>query len=264
LLLSDLLTENDKIIGLLKFGKREHIESLQRGNLYLNNYDFFRKLEKESGKKGQGDAHDVSLIINNVEFELQNPETSQVILKGTAQNTILESKEDYERHLHCLTGITSNLLEVIENDGENAKVRLKLPDELREKATEDFGGYVAFINSGPFIDRIKEYCKQHGILFFGNMVRYIDMSINHSNRIKAFNENDVSIYFEKDVFFKFQNEYRLLFPEIISDVPETLQLGSLEGIVNIMSVEAFLNSDLIFNLKLYAIEDEYNKKLEQK
>lgn len=35
----------ESFLAFLKFGKREHLESLQKGKLYINNLDYFKKLE---------------------------------------------------------------------------------------------------------------------------------------------------------------------------------------------------------------------------
>lgn len=252
--LNEILGESNKLVALLKFSKKEHLESLREGNLYLNNFKYFRNLEKEEGKKGQGDSKDLTLVLNEVNYELKNMETSEVIFRGKAKQSFLESEEDYKRHVFCCTGITPDILEVIEVKDDVASARLILPEELRVKALDDFGGHVAFINSGIFFEKIRKACNDQGISMFSNIVSYKDMNINHSERIHAFNDNESSFFFEKDLFFKYQNEYRLVFPDLISDEPEVLKVGSLEDAITILSVEEFLNMELQFNFNLYKVE----------
>lgn len=253
--LNELVDDSNVLVALLKFSEKEHLESLKNGNLYLNNFKYYKELESEEGKKGQGDSKDLTLIINDLDFSFSDSETKEVVFKGRAKQSFLESKEDYMRHVFCCTGITPDLLEVLELKGEVAKVKLVLPDELRIKALEDFGGYVAFINSGNFMKKINETCAEKGITYFSNKVSYLDMNQNHINRIQAFNNNELSFYFEKDLFFKYQHEYRIVFPDIISDDPETVNVGDIEDEISIISMEEFLNGELVFTINLYQKED---------
>lgn len=252
--LSDILGENSVLIPtLLKFSKKENLESFQNGTLYLNNFQYFKDLELEEQQRGQGDAFDLTLLMSEVDVQLRNPETDEVIITGRA-NVALESPEDYQRHVFCSTAITPDLLEVIEMKDNVATTRLVLPEELKLKALENFGDHVMLINAPAFFERLDKVQSETNISYVRNRVSYKDMSINRMSRIQAFNSGHISFYFEKDNFFAYQNEYRLLFPELVSDKPEIINIGSIKDFTNIIETETLINGELRFKINLYEKE----------
>jgi hypothetical protein len=56
------LNENPVI---LKFGQKQHLESLLKGNLYMKEVGYFRELELIQRKKGMGDKYDGFAIAHN-------------------------------------------------------------------------------------------------------------------------------------------------------------------------------------------------------
>ncbi|MEC3812951.1 hypothetical protein [Bacillus altitudinis] len=64
-MLNEVLVDDNKIFSLLKFSKKEYLEDLREGKLYLNNFQYFRDVDKEEKRKGQGDAYDLSLRMDN-------------------------------------------------------------------------------------------------------------------------------------------------------------------------------------------------------
>ncbi|KRF58735.1 hypothetical protein ASG97_22760 [Bacillus sp. Soil745] len=248
--LNEILAEDNKLPGALKFSSKENLESLQNGTLYLNNFQYYKDVELKEKRKGQGDAFDVSLRISDVDITFKHPETGEVLLRGKASNSNLESKEDYQKHLFCMTGITSDLLEIVEIKDNVAITSLALSDELKEKALENFGDYVMLINTGRFMERVEQVCAEKGIKVIRNLVEYRDMSINHTDRIEAFGTGNANFFFQKDNFFAYQNEYRLLFPELIGDEAEIINIGSIKEFTNIFPTKEFLENDLQFRFTL--------------
>ncbi|WMX57436.1 hypothetical protein [Peribacillus sp. R9-11] len=248
--LNEILAEDNKLRGALKFSSKENLESLQNGTLYLNNFQYYKDEELKEKRKGQGDAYDVTLRISDVDITFEHPETGEVLFKGKASNSNLESKEDYQKHLFCMTGITSDLLEIVEIKDNVATTSLALSDELKEKALENFGDHVMLIDIGRFIERLEQVCVEEGIKVIGNRVEYRDMSINHSDRIKAFGTGNANFFFQKDIFFAYQSEYRLVFPELISDKAEIIDIGSIKEFTNIFTTKQFFEKKLQFKLTL--------------
>ncbi|MFI8492209.1 hypothetical protein ACIGC1_04750 [Peribacillus butanolivorans] len=257
--LNEILTEDNKLPGALKFSSKENLESLQNGTLYLNNFQYYKDVELKEKRKGQGDAFDVTLRISDVDITFEHPETGEVLLKGKASNSNLESKEDYQKHLFCMTGITTDLLEIVEIKDNVATTRLALSDELKERALENFGDHVMFINMGRFTERVKQVCIEKGIIAIGNRVEYRDMSINHTDRIKAFGTGDVSFFFQKDNFFAYQSEYRFLFPELIGEKAEIINIGSIREFTNIFPTKQFLEMNIEFKLTLSETDEVTTK-----
>nr|WP_152525444.1 hypothetical protein [Priestia megaterium] len=78
------------------------------------------------------------------------------------------------------------------------------------------------------------------------------MSVNFSSRIHAFNEGDPSLFFKKDKYYEYQNEFRMvvLNGETENDGHFELELAGMDDLVTIVDIDTFLNSEMEFNLKL--------------
>ncbi|MCM3396773.1 hypothetical protein M3638_02830 [Oceanobacillus profundus] len=242
--LNEILAEDNKLPAALKFSSKKNLESLQNGTLYLNNFQYFKDLEIKEKRKGQGDAHDVTLQMSDVDLTFKHPETDDVLFKAKAKNANMESAEDYQKHLFCMTGITTDLLEITEIKESAATTKLVISEEFKEKALESFGDHVMLINAGRFMERVEQVCAEKSIPMVRKIVEYRDMSINYTDRIEAFGTGDVNFFFQKDNFFAYQNEYRLLFPELISNKAEIINIGNIKDFTTIFSIEDFFEYEL--------------------
>lgn len=236
-LLSERIGDNDSyLFGILKFSSKEHLESLRKGKLYLNNFQLYRDIEKKQKNKGQGDAHDVTLLLNNVDWELQGGH-SNVLYKSNG-NVKLEYKEDYLTHVFCATGITANWLEIIHEDENLVKVKLVFPKEFKQHVLENFGDHVLIIaKNKDFFDLISAA----NISFDARKVTYRDQERLYRDRLYNFLHQKSERFFEKDNFFSIQNEFRIVFPDLISTDPEIIEIGNIEKITQLMSVEDLFN-----------------------
>lgn len=254
--LSELVPDHNKIIALLKFSKKKHLEDLSHGLLYMNQIKLFKEQEEKDGKRGQGDKYELAVTINDVEWKLTPIGSDKVFLKGKASESIFRSDDDLQNHLYCATAITPDILEVVSHDKETgiAKGRLVLPDEMVEKA-EEFGDHVALINVGAFLELVDESAKKKGIKVVSNIVRYEDQSVNRSERFNAFNKGSLDLYFEKDNFFKYQNEYRLVAFGGDRSGPLKLELGNINEHVSIIETSQLIENDLIFTIRLEELDE---------
>ena len=67
---------------LLKFGKREHLESLVSGNIYCSNAITFWGIEDKLKIKGQGDILEAGTRMFAQKMIMQHPDTKEVIAKS--------------------------------------------------------------------------------------------------------------------------------------------------------------------------------------
>ncbi|MGT4652480.1 hypothetical protein [Bacillus cereus] len=238
-MLNEVLIDDDRLFSLLKFSKKEYLEDLRKGKLYLNNFQYFRDVEKKEKRKGQGDAYDLSLRMDNIEWTFRNPDSKEVLINGRG-NATLEYKEDYQTHVFCATGVTSDYSEIIEDNKETIRVKLVLPKEFKQQILDNFGDHVLIINPGAFLSAIKSA----GHSMYSNRVKYRKLDLLYSDRVDNFLHVKKERFFEKDNFFKYQNEYRYVFPSLISDNPIVLEIENIEKESILMSVEDFFNLEL--------------------
>lgn len=81
--LSEVTGDKELNISLfLKFSTEKwHLESLQSGNIRMNNLKTFIDLERADGKKGMGDIHEVTHVMNQFDFQLRNFDANDYIRK---------------------------------------------------------------------------------------------------------------------------------------------------------------------------------------
>ncbi|MDR4887528.1 hypothetical protein RGU12_08130 [Fredinandcohnia sp. QZ13] len=255
--LRELIPNENKLIGLLKFSDKKYLEDLSSGLLYMNQFKFFKEQEEKEGNRGQGDKNELALILNDVDWKLTPIGSDEVVLQGKASESVLRSDDDLQNHLYCATAITPDVLEVMSLNKKTgiAKVKLVLPDEMVEKAENEFGDHVALINVGKFFERVDEAANKKGVYIASNIVRYEDQSINRTERINAFNKGSLDLYFEKDIFFKYQNEYRLVAFGGEPSGPLQLELGDISEDVSIIETKQLLENELIFTVILEELEE---------
>ena len=63
----------------LKFGKKEHMESLVEGNLYCSNAQTFWGIEDNLKIRGQGDGLESSTVVHGQTMFVSAPKTNKVL-----------------------------------------------------------------------------------------------------------------------------------------------------------------------------------------
>jgi hypothetical protein len=102
----------NKTMFILKFTKKEYAESLQNGDVYMNNFKWFIEQEKNTGERGQGDALESSLNINKIEYTLLHQETNEIIYEGTAENLNMTFNDLIYQPVFSATSLDGELLEI--------------------------------------------------------------------------------------------------------------------------------------------------------
>jgi hypothetical protein len=245
--LSELLDDkyNEYPVMFLKFFKeREHAESLQKGGLRMNPVNYYVKREEEDGVKGLGDSFEASQVMNNVKFEIRDPETGKLLVSDDADRAIIRLDRHQYRPLFCMTMITSEMVEVKREDEEFYHGRVLFTEEQKERFIKDFGKYVLLISPDKFIERIKQKAKEYGWTLKGDKVIYDDFSVNNQKRMKAFINDDPSLYFWKDSSLSYQHEYRIIILNKEITEATTYDIGDLSEFSTIKAAGEILNKGL--------------------
>ncbi|WP_294777202.1 hypothetical protein [uncultured Eubacterium sp.] len=72
----------NKIICLLKFGEKEHMEGLTRGEMYFSNALNFRQIEEKELIKGQGDKLEGGSLIQAQDVTMIDNESNDIVFSG--------------------------------------------------------------------------------------------------------------------------------------------------------------------------------------
>jgi hypothetical protein len=233
-----------RILGFLKFGSElSHLESLRKGNIYMNNFNYFIELEKKTGKKGMGDKNEAAQVMSNMEINFYDPITNE--LMGTAHATSMNFRyDDYKfKPVFCLYAITAEMFEIVEETEEYCNTALTFTYDQRQELLNSFGEHVLYIKP-EFTTRISNYLNENDYAYTRGMVKYRDFSVNEKERLEAYHKQDTDSFFFKDIYFKNQNEYRLVI--LNNNVEDKLEIniGNLEDIAFLLNSQDVLNGKL--------------------
>lgn len=195
-------------VAFLKFGKKDNLEKLQQGLLYMKESKYFRDLEYKTGIAGMGDRHDSCVIQRDVPILINgktvpNPDW----ISGSYQG-------DEKTPIFCCTCLKEN--DFIYSSAKKCYV---LKDGLFNYSTlkQEFGEYCLIIpHPEEFIGRINSHCLIQNIDMRFKEVRYVDYG-KKDNYWTKYYENDLSHFFIKDKSFSNQKEFRLLLANIYTD-----------------------------------------------
>lgn len=230
---------------LVKFLKEEYLQDLLDGKLFMNKLGAFIEMEEKGESKGQGDKYEAALITRLTNGTVMLAGTDKVI--GTLKKgEIIERYEDAKRvPIFCFTDMTGDNFEVISETESTITVKVNVDKEQRDKLLFDFGEK-AVVLPNDFIVRVGRKLQQQNLeLAFGN-VTYLDNGVGDEMRKKAFDDGNLEMFFWKDDFFKYQQEYRLA---VLGELVEShfiLNIGELSEKPMVMNTVDFLDGNVTF------------------
>lgn len=201
-------------IGLLKFGKKEHMEALyNEGLLYMNTFDYFINLEDNGD--GRADKYEATTLyyagdgVDDIKLTLGSGDDKITLSRegGTLSIAMITDQPTYS-HLYSMTAIDTKW--ALENDLL-----------LDERNFADGKDYVVIIHDcNKFIERLTNKLNENKGNSKLSFIEYIDEH-NYSGQIGCFRK------FDK---FSYQNEWRCAVLQNGIKEPITITLGSLADI----------------------------------
>lgn len=229
------------IILFIKFGQKEHLEDLQKGNLYMNNYKYFIDLEKQSNNKGRGDEYESFFVLNDVNVTVIGNENNQRVFKGTAKSVKMTYEGDSLKPVFCLMCLTiGDLQDVVINRG-TIKGNLIFSDEQKEKIEKEFGDYALLISPKHLINAIDERFTKEGIVYRGQIVQYSDFNKNYIDRIESCMADSSNKFFWKDKSLEYQKEYRIVILNKETEKPFKINIGNIKPYTKLTTTKELLN-----------------------
>lgn len=239
-------------LALLKFADELcKLESLQKGNLYLNTLRFFKELEEKTKIKGIGDKNEGSMILIELQIKIYNNETNELVYQGPAGRSAFSLDEDLQKHAFCLCYLDYSNLEIYERIDNCLNARIIFTDDQKEEFKKSFGKHVLVVPFNIFIEKLEDTFNKEEIAFVRDLVKYDNFSINNKERLDDFMENRPNKYFWKDNYFKTQREYRIIVLNRDSDEPFKINIG------NISNNSFITNSENLFNHG-YCVQIQFN------
>ena len=215
------------ILFIKFFSESKYRDEFIKGNIYSNTFDYMVQCEKEEGK-GRGDAYEGVSVLSNVHLKFHPQNSDKVLFEASVGKDGLKSKiSDSEKmHMFCTTGVSANWFEITEKSDKQIKCKLSIPKEFEAQMKGSFGQYVVLYSASDFINKLDEFGKEKGLHISHGKVKYLDYSVNPSERIQSFIKGTPDFYFQKDIYFAGQEEYRFVFPTLMSEKAEVIKLGT--------------------------------------
>jgi hypothetical protein len=239
------MIKRDKAYFFLKFGQRKYMELLQQGNLHMKNLQYFIAYEEEKAKKGRGDKYEGATVLSDVIMQFRNPETDEVLFEINSARTQLRDDSVLTKPVFCMTCISGEDLEVINETDNYYEAKIKFSEQLKEEMVSEFGDTVLVISAGNFSDRIKEVFNKEGLAYGQGKVDYYDYNINHSKRLQYFEEgNNPMIFFTKDELIAYQKEFRIVVLDKDTDDHLNIDIGDITSFSGLADTRTFLNDNI--------------------
>lgn len=243
----------DKPIFYLKFSSTlDHLKSLQAGNLYMNNLQYFVDLEENSGVAGMGDKMEALSVLNDVNISFYIPETDKLVAQATAKKANFRYDEAMTKPVFCLFAVTADMLELVNETETSVELKLSFTKDELTRMQKDFGEYVLLISEPHLKERLEKAFNGKGYQFYGKKAEYLDFTVNEMERIRAYAEKKTDLFFFKDQKFAHQREFRIVILNRDEEKAITENIGSLEDVSLLTRTEELGTTggwDVTLNLK---------------
>lgn len=225
-----------------KFGRKDRLDKLRDGHVYMKNLEYFIQEELKTGIKGRGDKAEALMFSSN-NVKAYDPHNHSLVFTGKAQ---VRNPNDRFKPVFCMM-----LKDLYQNP-----ISLNYPDLITNlsfdlKLIEDFSSdgqkpFVMIITEvGEFINRIKLALKPKELHLHQDFVKYRDTN--------ALWKTDSGIEFNdafcKNECFKHQEEFRLLIDTRVEDHFE-INIGSITDITEIVEAENIIRNGIEINITI--------------
>jgi len=238
------------LLGLVKFGCKEHLEEIRRGSLYMNPVKRFQKLEEENSKRGRGDDSDGKIYLPGARVRFI-PEDGGPNLECIAYN--LQIKPVQQNYIFCMFAINKKCIVDIVLDDINRKliVEAQFSEDQKKTIRSHFGdvdGALYIHDPKGFLRDVENAAAQHKSACMHKEVDYANKFLTDEETAKKLVEYDLQYAaFYKDRFFCDENEYRIMLGLAgesamklpIADQQHRTYLFELEELLNLKMTYSF-------------------------
>ncbi len=207
---------NKNYVCFIKFGEKKHMEALYNdGEIYMNTFDYFKKLEKSPDGRGDPDEYKLLHITGSgfKDTTIQIKSDCCGLAPTTLDKTALKSlsvdggPREYS-HLFCLSAV----------DIEWARQNKQFVDKKNVAETKDW--FVCITNMNEFKNRLFRELEKQCEKIKSNFVEYVDK------------DNCFILFdcFKKFREYDYQNEWRVAAKFPNTQNSQTIKIGSLADI----------------------------------
>jgi hypothetical protein len=172
---------------LLKLGRKEHLESLRKGLLYMNPLAYFRSLEADQARGDPHEGIDYIYQPGDCEFVLETGIPGFEKIRGSAASGLASVQIRMQRtsscNIFCMFAVTK-----------------PVEGPVFPKSDYWFGdSFLIFTQTQEFLSRVAAAAKHRGLKYEGRLVQYYDEK----------KYTGAAGRFSKPSSFSYQREYRI-------------------------------------------------------
>lgn len=217
---------------LIKFGEEKWINKLRCGEIFMQPISYYRKLEKEQRKKGQGDKNEGRLCIK----QKMNCDFFGLDLKLNSLEFGIEGDE--KNLIGCFYEVDPNRMKLIDSSKDKLSYMFEF-NELEKKEFSKWGDTALLIDKFTFLEKIEEEFNKSNIKAIKGKVEYYNTEFPYLELVEKYNKSDIKRLLYKDSYFKNQNEFRIITDmqedagktivniNDISDISETYKIANI-------------------------------------
>lgn len=223
-----------------KFLKKEHVDMLLDGTLYMNTLEYYIELEKQTKIRGQGDKYEGSNVYGVQNVNIYSKETGKLLAKAKSAKYSETYPLIKKIPIFCYTVFTSEDFKVVNEEDDFIEFCLDIAEEEKNMLSKDFGDYAVCLPDN-FSKLVIDAANQQDCGALVKKVTYDDYSILNPIKQKIFEEKPVEIVTWKDDFFSYQREKRFALLEP-SEKPVEFKVSNLRNEALVMATEEFLKN----------------------
>lgn len=244
---NDLQEEFKRIISknrlLIKFGNKKNLESLQNGCIYMKNLKYYASLEDDGS--GVPDNQEGMFVMDNIDFELRDIKTKDVVARGVAK----KGKLDFgimKSPIFCLYNMdVRNLRDInVDMDAHEISGDLCFSDVQKSKLPL-LGDYaLVILDTLEFEKRICQALEGLDLKYELRSVQY-----HNNNTIEGYyclNTIDDIPFVKRKNKFEYQQEYRLYISNKQVNDHFELQIGDIKSITKLVPTKELLEMSAIY------------------
>lgn len=195
--------QTDRVLGLFKFGQRQHVDQLVRGRLYMNTLAHFVSVETNFARRDPREGQSFWMQPDKVTLSIEVGGEFKPI-PGIIGPIAYSHENELSANVFCLYALRASV----------AKRRI-------DPHNSEFGDTFAVFRDGDeFLRRVRDASKRTGLEVQWNVVEYVDEATYHG---------PMGI-FRKSSEFSYQSEFRIAVRPGTGS-PYLLEVGDLSDLV---------------------------------
>lgn len=253
----------DEVKYLLKFGEKQYLDSFANGNLYFSNAETFQNIENKQQNKGQGDILEAGTRIFAQNVVIESPNSNIALYIDCDINFLCYYKSVKKTPIFCLFAVFED--DCCFNDNGQNIINLSIKKQRMIKEHFPKANAVAIISNPSLflkdvensigekvlhekvhyfkIDKGYEGNANQKVHMDNDYMKYLaqDTSIKNKNGNKTFTLDEKYAYralFCKDEYFKEQQEYRIILPNIKIE-KSTIYPVTISEAIKVVSLDDF-------------------------